>query len=88
MDYSDLQEHTTVLVALIGVFAGLTGFLFWRILSRLEAKLDALYNLARSCRESLPERFVGRDEYEREVVDLWKALNRHDHDQKGRVVRC
>jgi len=88
MDYTDLRYHIGILISLIGFFAGLSGFLFWRILSRLESKLEELFELAFNCRESLSERFVGRVEHDRKVFELWEAVNNHDHDDTGRVVRC
>ncbi|MFP3866865.1 MAG: hypothetical protein ACLFUU_01715 [Desulfobacteraceae bacterium] len=88
MDYTDLRTHIGILISLIGFFAGLSGFLFWRFLSRLEGKLDRLFDLSFSCRESLAQRFVSREEHNREVFELWEAVNNHDHDEAGRVVRC
>ena len=43
MSYLDLGEHVGALVSLVGVFAGVSGFLLWAMLSRLEKKLDELY---------------------------------------------
>jgi len=74
-------------VALVGVFAGLSGFLFWRMLVRMEKKLDQLNEATQYCRAKLAERFLGREEFRNEKDDLWGALNAHSHNTQGRVVR-
>jgi|UniRef100_A0A7C5AKF2 hypothetical protein len=86
-EYSDLAEHVGVVVTLLGIFAGLSGFLFWRMLVRLERKLDQLYEATQRCRVRLAERFLGREEFRKEKDDLWAALNSHSHSADGRVVR-
>jgi hypothetical protein len=87
MQYKDLAEHLGAVLALLGVFAGLTGFLFWRMLVRMEKKLDELHEATFRCRAELPERFVGRAEHQKEKEDLWGAVNTHSHSSEGRVVR-
>jgi hypothetical protein len=87
MSYQDLGEHTGALVSLVGVFAGVSAFLLWRLLTRMEKKLDELYQLCCDCRQELGERFVGRFEHEIEHQDLWQVVNHHAHDVRGRVVR-
>jgi hypothetical protein len=85
--YADLAEHVGAVVSLLGIFAGLSGFLFWRMLSRLEKKIDHLHEATLSCRAGLGERFVFREEFRKEKEDLWTAVNGHAHNQDGRVVR-
>jgi hypothetical protein len=85
--YQDLGEHVGALVSLLALFAGISAFLLWRLLARLEKKLEELSRLCCDCREELGERFVSRFEFEVQHQDLWGALNRHDHDFRGRVVR-
>ena len=58
MNYQDLGEHAGALVTLIGVFAGVSGLLLWRMLVRLEKKIDEMSQHFCACREELPERFV------------------------------
>ncbi len=87
MAYQDLAEHSGALVALLGVFAGLSGLLFWRMFVRVEKKLDETLKLCRDCQREQAERFVYRDEYHRERESLWGALNSHGHSQDGRVAR-
>jgi hypothetical protein len=87
MMYQDLGEHVGTLVSLLALFAGVSACLLWRMLVRLEKKLDELYQLCCTCREELGERFLSRFEFEIHREDLWGALNRHDHDFRGRVVR-
>lgn len=87
MSYSDLAEHVGALVSLLGLFAGVSALLLWRMLVRMEKKLDELAQHFFSCREELGERFVSRLEHEVEHHGMWEALNYHDHDFRGRVVR-
>jgi hypothetical protein len=87
MYYQDLGEHVGALVTLLGLFAGVSALLLWRMLVRLERKLDELSQHFCGCREELAERFVPRFEHEVEHHGLWEALNYHDHDFRGRVVR-
>ncbi len=87
MQYQDLAEHLGALLALLGVFAGLSGFLFWRMLVRMEKKLDQLHEATFKCQAGLAERFVRREEFQKEKEDLWGAVNTHSHNSAGRVVR-
>jgi hypothetical protein len=87
MAYHDLGEHVGALVSLLGLFAGVSGLLLWRMLVRMERKIDDLYQHFCACREELGERFVCRFEHEADRQDLWDALNHHAHDLRGRVVR-
>lgn len=87
MPYQDLAEHTGVLVILLGMFAGLSGVLFWRMFVRVERKLDDVLKLCCECQREQAERFVYREEFHRERESLWGALNSHGHSQDGRVAR-
>jgi hypothetical protein len=87
MNYQDLGVHAGALVTLIGVFAGVSGLLLWRMLVRMEKKIDEMFQHFCACREDLPERFVPRFEHEVEHQGLWEALNYHQHNHRGRVVR-
>ena len=87
MNYQDLGEHASVLVSLLAAFAGISAFLLWRMMTRMEKKLDEVYQYFCACREELAERFVYRYEHETDRQDLWSAINNHDHDLRGRVVR-
>ncbi len=87
MNYQDLGEHVGALVSLLGLFAGVSALLLWRMLVRMEKKLDEFSQHFCVCREELPQRFVSRFEHEVEHHGLWEALNYHDHDHRGRVVR-
>jgi len=87
MQYKDLAEHLGAIMALLGIFAGFAGFLFWRMLVRMEQKLDDLHASTFQCRAELAERFVGRGEFRKEKEDLWGAVNTHSHSSEGRVVR-
>ena len=87
MSYQDLAEHTGVLVALLAVFAGISGFLIWRMFSRVEKKLDEVLHLCCECQRETVERFVRKEEYRSERDALWGAVNSHGHSRDGRVVR-
>lgn len=87
MNYQDLAEHTGVLVALLSVFAGISGFLMWRIFSRLEKKLDEVLHWCCECQRQTAERFVHKEEFRSEREALWGAVNNHGHSKEGRVVR-
>ena len=87
MNYQDLGVHATALVTLLGVFAGVSGLLLWRMLVRMEKKIDEMFQHFCACREELPERFVARFEHEVEHQGLWEALNYPQHNLRGRVVR-
>ncbi len=87
MEYQDLSPHVGTLVSLLGIFAGVSAMLLWRMLVRMEKKLDDLANRTFTCRQELGERFVPRFEHEVEHQGMWEALNYHSHDMRGRVVR-
>ena len=87
MQYKDLAEHLGALLALLGIFASLAGFLFWRMLVRMEKKVDELHEATFRCRAELAERFLGRAEFRKEKEDLWGAVNTQSHSSEGRVVR-
>jgi hypothetical protein len=87
MQYKDLAEHLGTVLALLGTFASLSGFLLWRMLVRMEKKLDQLHDDTFHCQAGLAERFMGRAEFHKEKEDLWGAVNAHSHSSEGRVVR-
>jgi hypothetical protein len=86
----DLKEYIRIFITITGGLISVVGFLVWRILHRIEEKLDELHRLTHSCREALPERFMSRNEHEQyqlEMDKIWDAINYHEHDPKGRVMR-
>ena len=87
MHYQDLGQHLGAVLALLGIFASLSGFLFWRMLVRMEKKLDQLHDATFRCQAGLSDRFLGRAEFRKEKEDLWGAVNTHSHNSSGRVVR-
>ncbi len=87
MDPKDLIQ---ILMSVVGGLMSLVGFLVWRILQRIEEKVESLHYLADTCRASLPGRFAAKQELEQcqlEVDNLWDAVNHHEHDEFGRVIR-
>ena len=87
MSYRDLAEHVGALVTLLGLFAGISGVLFGRMLVRMERKLDRLGEGMAQCQAELPQRFVSKEEVREERDAWWGALHRHAHGSRGRVAR-
>lgn len=86
----DTKEYIRLLMTIAGSLISVVGFLMWRILQRIELKVEELHRMEWNCRESLPVRFVNKKEIEQcqeEVDKLWEAINYHEHDELGRVVR-
>lgn len=84
------KEFLNLFITIIGGLLSLVGFLVWRILHRIEARLEDLHEMTHSCRETLPERFLSRNEhsqYQNEFDKVWEAINFHEHNQNGRVIR-
>lgn len=86
----DATELVKIFLSIISGLISVIWFLVWRILRRIEEKLEEVHKMTYSCREALPERFVSRSEFEQQQVlleQLWQALNYHEHDLSGRVIR-
>lgn len=85
------------LVALSGSLLSAIGYLIWAKLVCIEEKVDQSHALHSRCREELPVRFATKEElkdhqhdfkkWQEGRDDLWDALNDHQHDANGRVVR-
>ncbi len=87
MAFQDLAPHIGSLVALLGVLAGLVGFLVWRMLVRLEKKLDEVYQFCCDCRPELLLRFVTKEEFREAREDLHRVVTNHVHSSEGEVIR-
>jgi hypothetical protein len=86
----DVKQYIDILTTIIGGLVSLVGFLVWRMLHRIEQKLEEVHSMTHSCRESLPERFITRSEqrhYKDEFEKIWEVINYHEHDEDGRVIR-
>jgi hypothetical protein len=86
----ELKEYIRIFLTIISGLVSVVGFLIWRILHRIEEKLEQLHQMTHSCRETLPERFLNRSEHEQYQIELdkiWEAINYHEHDPGGRVMR-
>jgi hypothetical protein len=86
----DTKNYIEMLMATIGGLMSLVGFLVWRILHRIEEKLEELHRMSHNCRESLIERFTTRKENAQiqiEIDEIWETINYHEHDQSGRTIR-
>jgi hypothetical protein len=87
MSHQDLAEHMGSLVGLLSLFAGISGFLLWRMFARMERKLDEIAQLCCECQREYIGRFLGKEEFRNERDALWGAINNHSHSPTGRVVR-
>jgi len=100
MNWHDLSEHTSTLVALLGLVATVAGVLFYRLINGMDKKIDkatsCLLEIIKGCGErrlQCGDDFVGKPEFKewKEGRDgkggLWDTLNHHAHDLKGRVTR-
>lgn len=82
--YQSLSEHIGIVVILLGVFAGISGFLFWNQIEDLKRMVNTIYNYLLEERE----KYVTREECERCAVDkLWNAFDYHKHTEDGKVIR-
>jgi len=83
--YSDLSEHVSSLVTLVGLFATVIAVLFWRMLTRMENKIDEIQDLHSLCKDE----FVSQKDFEIWQVGrgpLWDRINHHGHDRNGKVI--
>lgn len=84
------EDIIRILIGVAGALISALGYLMWRILQRIESKVEEFHTYAWQCRQSLPEKFASKREMEQclaEVDNLWDVVNRHEHDEFGRVVR-
>ena len=88
MEYQNLAPHVGVLVSLLGIFAGISAMLIWRMLVRMEKKVDKIgdwivgsVTKCGECKEDLKEEFLSK-----KAFDDWKAefLESFRLWQKGR----
>jgi len=87
MEFHDLAPHIGSLVALISALASLVVFLVWRMLARLEKKLDEVYQFCCDCRPEMLLRFVTKEEFREAREDFHRTLTQHVHSQDGEVIR-
>jgi len=84
------KDFLSILMSLAGGLMSVVGLLVWRIVQRIEEKVEEVHTMTCTCRESLPVRFASKKEMEqcqREMDRLWEVVNRHEHDELGRVIR-
>ncbi len=83
------QNFTSILLSLLGIMATVAGVLFWRLLTRMEEKMDKWWEEHLSCRQRIDEIFVKKEEFQEWKAgrrDLWGRIHGHKHDDNGRVV--
>lgn len=97
LEYSDLLEHFNAILALLLVMTSLAAWLFWRLYTKTERKVDQLckdfaafkdgfLHHKAEC-EKIHGRFMKRSEIDKEIDDIWSALNNHGHSPDGKVSR-
>lgn len=90
-------HYISILLSLLGVMAMVSAIIFWRMITRMENKIDITENKIDSwflqhqeCRERQQNEFVKvRDfeEWQKSRDLLWRRINRHDHDPgSGKVI--
>lgn len=88
-DAMDPKDFIRILLSISGFLVSVVGFLVWRILQRIEGRVEELHSMTCDCRQALPQRFVNKKEMEQylaEVNKLWGVVNHHEHDEFGRVI--
>ena len=85
-EVKSIAEHWDVLwVVVCGLF-GVVIFLIWQTIKRIEKAIEGIY----LCLKEISEKYVPIalfTEWKAGRSEIWQALNRHSHDEKGRVVR-
>ena len=79
------HDLVPVLLAALGVMATVAGVLFWRLLTRLEEKVDTWLTEHVACRErqaSVLSQCATKDDLAR----LDDRISRHRHTQNGGIV--
>jgi len=77
---------TPILLSLLGLVATAAGVFFWRMLTRMEDKIDRWWEEYLACRQYMEEIFVRKEDWKEERSELWNRVNAHKHDPNGRVV--
>ena len=80
-----IAEHWDVLWIIVCGLFGLVTFLIWQTIKRIEKAIENIFG----CLKDISEKYVTDKAFCEWKVGreaLWKRLNRHAHDDKGRVV--
>jgi len=81
-----IAEHWDLLWVIVCGLFGVVLFLIWQIIRRIEKAIENIL----LCLKEIADKYVPMGmftEWKTGRADLWKALNKHCHDNKGRVVR-
>lgn len=73
----DLAEHTSTLVALLGIFATLAGILFWRLITKIDNKLDQWLTIHEACKTRQEDE---RKELSAKIDNEIKEIQQVRHD--------
>lgn len=83
------MTDTNILLSFLGVLATVAGVVFWRMITRMEKKIDDWFQQHLECRERQAKEFVHRLEFEdwkKGRDGIWKRVHGHKHDPEGRVI--
>ena len=78
-------DLVSVLLAALGVMASVAGVLFWRLLTRLEEKVDAWFSEHVACRERQAA-VLSQCANKEDLARLDDRLSRHRHTQNGGIL--
>ncbi len=83
------EQLNTLLLSLLGILGTVAGILFWRMITKMDSKIDGWFQEHLECRERQLKEFVKDKDFQDwkgSRNELWKRINRHSHDEQGRVV--
>jgi len=97
MDYPTLAEHINPILGILAVCVSAAAFLFWRMYTKTERKVDQLCHAVERLKEEhndhliecakLYPTMVSSEAYKRFKDDIWSELNNHSHSPEGKVIR-
>ena len=100
-DTYNLAEHVGALLTLLWISAGIAGYFFWHLFSRMESKMDDVEKKIDEwmdehvkCRVWQRDNFLLRSDWKDWVnkwepgrKEIWDAINNHGHSASGKVER-
>jgi hypothetical protein len=80
------RNNPAVMILLVGLFVSISTSLIWRMLNRMEKKIDEFSNNCTHFRN----RVIKKEDFEKYWKpgreEIWKRVNHHRHDNCGNVV--
>lgn len=87
------EQFLGYLIPVFGIMASVAGVLFWRMITKMDRKIDSWFQQHLECRERQQEQLLTRREFrdwrdgwEPGRKELWGRVNKHTHDPSGKVV--